>query len=152
VDCVERWCGLHCALGSSRLFRTATDAEGLVLIITGGYGSTYLNDVWQLSWSSSFDAPLVYQVTASAGWVGRLAHVATMVHDWLFIHGGISRSAIEDDVWMSADYGVTWTLYDSAATGAPRRFGSSLSLGRRLFITGGLGSGVWLHDVYVSYW
>jgi hypothetical protein len=137
---------------------TATDAEGLVLIVTGGdEGGALLNDVWQLSWSSSFDAPLVYQVTASAGWEGRDVHLAVMVHDWLFIYGGYSAGASVsnrwDDAWMSGDYGATWKLYDSSATdGQGREYISGVTLGRRLFITGGGGPTAVLQDVYVSYW
>jgi hypothetical protein len=145
---------VYTALWGVRQFSaTATDAEGLVLILTGGLeGGALLNDVWQLSWSSSFDAPLVYQVTASPGWVARDNHIAEMVHDWLFIYGGGSGEVNYDDAWMSVDYGATWTLYDPAATGSARSGDSSVSLGRRLFITGGGGATGPLQDVYVTYW
>jgi hypothetical protein len=132
---------------------TATDAEGLVLIVTGGETGTPLyRDVWQLSWRSSFDTPLVRQVTASAGWDVRSAHLLDVVHDWLFLYGGASSGDSitddYDDAWMSGDYGATWTLYTSAATGSGRYFISGLTVGRRLFITGGLpASGVLLNDV-----
>jgi hypothetical protein len=122
-----------------------------VLIVSGGLGGLILNDVWQLSWSSSFDAPLVYQVTAAAGWAERQSHLVEMVHTWLFIYGGYSTAAL-DDAWISPDYGATWTLYDSAATGAGRYYISGLTLDRRLFITGGHAASIELNDVYVSYW
>jgi hypothetical protein len=50
-----------------------------------------------------------------------------MVHDWLFIYGGYGPYGYTDDAWMSGDYGATWTLYDSTATGIARAYLSGLS-------------------------
>ena len=143
---------------------TATDAEGLVLVMAGGRsdtGGVNEGDVWQLSWQSDADAPLAYQVTA-AGFPGRYAYVLYSVHDWLFICGGVGSSPGLDDVWMSGDYGATWTQFAQAATGASQatgstnkgRYGASgVSVGRRLFIIGGFVIGEHLtNDVWVGYW
>ena len=141
---------------------TATDAEGLGLVMAGGVGgSGWMNDVWQLTWQSSTDAPQVYQLTAAGGWGPRAGFAMWRVHDWLFLYGGYDGNSSPapppgnewDDCWMSADFGTTWTQYTAAATGIRRDYVNALTLGRRFFIVAGLSSaGVLLSDVSVSFW
>ena len=72
---------------------TAIDAEGLLLVMTGGYfGGTYYGDAWQLSWQSDAANPIVYQLTSAAGFGQRDYHAMYAVHDWLFVYGGYRKT------------------------------------------------------------
>jgi hypothetical protein len=124
---------------------STTDAEGLVLIMAGGQDSTgsglygELNDVWQLSWTSDLDDPLVYQVSTAFP-APRYNFAMYHVHDWLFIYGGTGGTGTAlDDAYMSFDYGATWTSFEQSPTtnGMGREYVNALTFGRRLFIIAG---------------
>ena len=130
--------------------RATVDAEGLQLIMTGGGtfdgSGVQFNDVWQLTWQSSFVAPLISQLTDRAQFVPRTQFLLATVHDWYFLAGGITVDSngygvYLDDVWMSGDLGTTWSLYAGVAnsgppgaTGGGAAFLNRVTLGRRLFI------------------
>ena len=130
------------------LSAVTSDAEGAVLIMAGGnnFGKIY-NDVWQLTWSSAI-TPQYAQLTASAMWIARCEFALFSVHDWLFIYGGSFGPL--DDVWMSSDYGTTWTQYAAAATQNGRSYVNALSDSRRFFIVGGSSPLGVVNDVWVS--
>jgi hypothetical protein len=146
---------------------TTTDAEGLVLIMTGGTinGDVSVNDVWQMSWTSLSKVPLCYRLTDHAPFPARKVATLVAVHDWLFIYGGsqannffLNGSPQSDDVWGSSDYGTTWSMMSAMATGTARHGVGPLAVSRRWFIIGGSygndGQGVpgELNDVWVTYW
>ena len=148
---------------------TVTDAERLVLIMTGGLttsGSGYvaLNDVWQLSFQLTTQTPLWYRLTSTPGFSPRRYAALYAVHDWLFLYGGATSAASlttiggnVDDVWQSPDYGTTWLQAAVVGTGSARHGVAGLSVSRRLFVVGGsLGDDytnqTYANDVQVAYW
>ena len=148
---------------------TATDAEGLLLVMTGSSSLGPPNtDAWQLNWQSGAANPIVYQLTAATGFRQRAFHAMYAVHDWLFVYGGSRGTAPYklDDVWMSGDYGATWTRFAQYATVSSggqttlgRSYVNGLTVGRRLFIiaghvaaTGVTNDGSGTNDVWVGYW
>ena len=72
----------------------------------GGTGSTSFNDVW-----SSPDGITWTQVTASAGWTGRINHMAWAAEGRFWMASGVNPAAAisYNDVWISSNAGVTWT-------------------------------------------
>ena len=140
------------------------DAEGLQCIMTGGigqFGGT-MNDVWQLSWQSSFVNPLVAQLTDAAQFSPRFAATLYTVHDYFFLAGGRpSTNAVDeftflDDAWMSPDLGRTWTQYSTAVTGSGAAYFDHVRLGRRFFVvaplTASQGQYITTNDVYEADW
>ena len=147
---------------------TVTDAERLVLIMTGGIsnigGWTEFNDVWQLSFQTTLSpANLWYRLTATPGFSPRRSAALYAVHDWLFLYGGATTLSMTvnggnvDDVWQSPDYGSTWMQASTAGTGVARHGVAGLSVSRRLFVVGGSTGDDYLtqgfaNDVWVAYW
>ena len=148
------------------------DAEGLQLIMLGGYDpdsfngyhdyyepSVSFNDVWQLTWQSSILAPLVSRLTDAAQFSPRWVAALYTVHDWYMVVGGQVHDPSGEhpsvaDVWMSGDLGRTWTLYSAAAVpGTGAAYVNRLTLGRRLFIIGAYQDVKYLtNDVYEAVW
>ena len=151
---------------------TTTDAERLVLILTGGTnGAQTFNDVWQMSFDTGAGTPtapasiLWYRLTAQPGYAPRRDAALYTVHDWLFVYGGAQGASPflttgdYDDVWMSADYGSTWTEWPTTGTGSGRFGVTGYSESRRLFVLGGaMVNGAvevgptFSNQVYVAYW
>ena len=135
---------------------SSADEEGLMLIMAGRQtygGGVYFNDVWQMTWRDGQTAPKVYQLTANPGFTPRSLATLWTVHDALFLYGGLASGAAQDDLWQSMDYGATWYLITSSATGTPRYQASPLTVSRRFFIVGGETEGqAGLNDVWVAYW
>ena len=141
------------------LASTTVDAAGLTMIVAGGQtyansASTFFGDVWQLSWLNGQTVPAVYQLTGSASWSPRSATTMWAVHDALFLYGGYTATDNGlDELYQSMDYGATWYLVTSTATGVSRSYASPLVIGRRFFIVGGYTMpGTALNDVRVAYW
>ena len=117
-----------------------------------------------MTWPGGTATPLVYQLTAAAGWSARKSASLFLVHDWLFLYGGsttgtISQSNAQDDLWQSADGGATWMQMSASGTGTARHGVVPVSINRRMFILGGdtsadggTGAVGVLNDVYVAYW
>ena len=136
---------------------TTVDSEGLQMIMTGGIKSddyvTKYNDVWQLTWQSSFLPPFVSQLTAHAQFYVRGNAALYTVHDWYFLAGGVNFDGYLDDVWMSGDLGSTWTQFTAAATGhGGFIYPNRLTLGRRLFIVTPTYTTGNNNDVYQAVW
>jgi hypothetical protein len=55
---------------------------------------------------------------------------------------------------MSADYGSTWSMYTSAATGIPRQGAAPVSISRTFYIMSGYSDTTKhrLNDVWQGYW
>ena len=142
------------------LVNTVVDAEGLVLIMTSGYNSMapLYSDVWQLSWLNGQTAPAVYQLTGAAGWSPRCVATMWQVHNTLFFYGGSNLQPGTpgnnfDDLYQSMDYGNSWYLITSSATGRGRNPASPLVVSRRFFIVGGAtADGTDLNEVWEAYW
>ena len=88
------------------------------IIITGGYSPSLpgaLNDVWR---STDKGATWV-QRTASASWAARMGHSAVVdpTGTLLYIMAGNTANSVTyyHDVWVSSDYGATWTNKTTAA-------------------------------------
>ena len=146
---------------------TTTDGERLVLIMTGGVDATInYNDVWQMSFDTGTAttpaAILWYRLTPTPGYAPRRNAAFYTVNDWLFLYGGAQGTsqlvtADYDDVWMSADYGSTWTQWPQTGTGTGRYGVAGYSEARRLFVLGGAESDnvvglSFSNQVYVGYW
>ena len=116
--------------------------------------AVYTSDVWQLSWLDGQTAPSVYQLTGAAGWTPRYQATMWRVHDSLFFYAGSENNNYKhDDLYQSMDYGRTWYLITSSATGNSRSQASPLVVGRRFFIVGGeMAGGTELSEVRVAYW
>ena len=126
------------------------------MIMAGGLSSNLdtLGDVWQLSWLDGQTAPAVYQLTGAAAWMGRRQATMWAVHDTLFFYAGSGdQQGANDDLYQSMDYGSTWSLITSSATGTIRNQASPLVVGRRFFIVGGeSGESDDLNDLWEAYW
>ena len=99
------------ALWGPRWGHTASVMTDGSIILTGGYSPSIpgvLNDVWR-----STDKGVTWiQRTASAPWAGRMGHSAIVgpTGTLLYIMAGNTASeTYYNDVWVSSDYGATWT-------------------------------------------
>ena len=99
-----------------------------------------LNDVW-----ASADGITWTEMTASAAWPPRCAHIS-LVHDGrIWIMGGSEDSVGEirtkNDVWSSSD-GVEWTQVTASAPGLRRRSLTGVVVDGRMWVIGGRHGGV----------
>jgi hypothetical protein len=100
-------------------------------------GHSASNQVW-----SSADGKEWEQVTAAAPWSARLAGVALVFQDRLWVLGGTENyyfgddASLRNDVWSSAD-GKDWRLETESAPWSPRAYHQAVVLGGRIYLFGG---------------
>jgi N-acetylneuraminic acid mutarotase len=121
------------------------------IILMGGYGYTYLNDVWR----STDQGATWTQMTAAAEWTARQDHTSVALPDGsIVLMGGWDGSNYLNDVWRSTDQGATWTPMTPAAQWAARCEHSSDTLpDGSIVLMGGIGRetvGVIYSDVWRS--
>jgi PKD repeat protein len=106
----------------ARVYHTCTEMQDGSIIITGGLGSDYLNDVWRstdkgISWT---------QMTAHAEWSKRAFHSCVALPDGSIVLMGGVYSTTYNDVWRSTDNGATWVQQTTTAEWNPRYSFSSV--------------------------
>ena len=133
---------------------TVTDSEGSMMIMAGGFGySGELNDVWQMSWALDKDGvhPRVYPLL-TAQWSPRFNAALYNYKGFFYLYGGEDNApTYYDDLWISTNYGMTWSEVRSSATGIVRSGIDPLVFSNRFFIVAGQNSdSSELHDVWSS--
>jgi hypothetical protein len=121
------------------------------MVVFGGYGSGYLNDVWVLSLAGT---PVWTQLTPSGTPPGaRDAHSAIYdpVRDRMVVFGGSSSGSGLNDVWALSLAGTpAWTQLTPSGTPPGGRWGHGAiydPVRDRMVVFGGYGSG-YLNDVW----
>src|SRR5690606_3640653 len=96
-----------------------------MLIMGGGFTSTYVNDVWR----STDKGATWTQMTANAGWSARYMSSSVVLPDGsIILMGGGNASSTFSDVWQSTDMGVTWIQVNANPGWSARRSPASLIL------------------------
>ena len=111
------------------------------------------NEVWR-----SADGGLTWDQAAagttadSTLFTGRSAHTAEVIGDSIYLLGGTTDGTDRlNDVWTSADRGVTWRQTAAATRRYPiRRVHSSAVLGTTLYVIAGSGSSGVVGDIWQS--
>ena len=123
------------------------------LVLMGGieyYNSveSYKNDVWR----STDNGATWTQITASAGWSGRVHHSSVAMPDGsIVLMGGDEGGNKKNDVWRSTDNGATWTKMTESAGWTARSEHSSVAMldgsivliGGRISNSAGFKNDVW---------
>jgi hypothetical protein len=128
------------------------DGSGAVLVM-GGYSvvtDTYYSDVWR----STDEGVTWKRVAEAAGWAGRYGHTSAVGNDGtIYVMGGYDGGSnlIYNDVWASADGGVTWTQKIASAAWAPRYMHSSV-IGKSgsMFVLGGVVRPSGTEEIFLS--
>ena len=121
------------------------------IVLLGGYDSSAIsqrNDVWR----STDEGATWTQMNASAGWSPRGVLGAVVLPDnTIIVMGGeVTTPSWLQDVWMSKDYGTTWTLLNAA----PGWFGRDVYAcaatpnGTVVLMGGAQGTGTGFNDVW----
>ena len=136
---------------------TTVDAEGLVLIMTGGQQQTsgYLfSDTWMMTWTSQEKGaadPVWRVLTRHSEFSGRKLAALYTSHSRLLLYGGSRNTTYlvdgtaSDEVWESLNNGSSWSLLSSNGTGCARQASAQLTIGRHFFVIGG-STGSDVHD------
>ena len=139
-------------------FSHASVVVGNRVYVIGGYeGLGHVNSVWRSAatvgntgWSQ------VATGTTGAGtrFSARREHSAVVLDGAIYVIGGLSRN---DEVWRSADQGVTWTQVAAGARFSARDEHTSAALSGALYVIGGFEKttdpadpGTRLNDVWKS--
>ncbi|WGK70317.1 kelch repeat-containing protein [Candidatus Haliotispira prima] len=108
------------------------------------------NEVWK-----SADEGLTWMEVTSTGtkFTGRYNHAAVVLNSDIFVIGGeTGSSSFSDEVWKSADEGLTWTEVTSTGTKFTSRYNhAALVLNNDIFVIGGeTGSSSFSDEVWKS--
>lgn len=156
----SNWTQLPDAPWAKRGYPEIVAMPNSTLLLFGGedgvLGSNFANDVWR----SDDGAQSWRLVLKHAPWKGRAGHKGVVVGDEVWVLGG-GRSTVArqlfNDVWASADYGVTWEQRTAAAEWSPRAGMETAVLGSRVVLMGGdhdvpvfSSAGPNYHDVWSS--
>ncbi len=120
-------------------------------LMGGKDGTGYKSDVWR----STDNGRNWTLMTAGAGWSARSGHSCVVVQgppDHIILMGGENSGGYLNDVWMSEDYGVTWTQKTANAWPSPRSGHSSVVMhDGSIVVMGGYGGGSnYFNEVYRS--
>ncbi|MCC7565207.1 MAG: PKD domain-containing protein [Methanomicrobiaceae archaeon] len=149
----EPWTEVNAGAGwTAREAHTAVAMPDGGILLMGGIGDTYLNDVWR-----STDSGATWEEVATIGpiWSARTGHTSVAMPDGsIILMGGLDGFAIVNDTWRSTDGGATWTLATEHAAW-PARYGhSSVVLpDGDIILTGGwddMGADTLFNDVWRS--
>lgn len=89
-------------------------------------------------------------VTLSATWSPRYGQSACELNGKLFLMAGLTPAAT-NEIWVSADHGLTWTKSGSGTAGwTPRAFASLTSWQGAMYIFGGTNLQGSMNDFYMS--
>nr|WP_320162781.1 PQQ-binding-like beta-propeller repeat protein [uncultured Methanoregula sp.] len=97
------------------------------IVLIGGYDlDHYMNDVWR---STDYGRTWTQQ-TPSAAWSPRTGHTSVVMPDGsIVLMGGWDINGIDiNDVWISTDFGKTWTQQTPSAAWSPRAYHTSVVL------------------------
>lgn len=90
---------------------TVVMQDGTIVLMGGGYGSSYFNDTWR-----STDSGVTWtMVNASSGWSNRSAHSSVAMPDGSIVLMGGYDGSYKNDTWKSTDKGTTWTLVNESS-------------------------------------
>lgn len=113
--------------------------DGSVVVMGGDDDDNMFNDVWR-----STDGGATWsQQTSNAAWEPRGRHTSVVLSDnRIALMGGRNENGDRlNDVWVSSDMGVSWTLLEEHASWSPRMYHSSIVLpGDSILVMGGYGS------------
>ena len=126
--------------------------EDGTLVIAGGFASpNALRDVWRTA-----DEGLTWQLaTSEAAWPKRRGSKMLAIHDnGLLLIGGFAHNPSNTwyaDVWLSTDYGSTWTIVtDNPGWSARMRLGGAVLSDGTVVIAGGWSASSRTSDVWTS--
>ena len=123
ADGGNTWSQLPSPPWENRSYHTAKVWNGTLYMLGGHNAKTWFNDVW-----STPDGIAWTLVTAKAEWSPRAATALQLLPDGtMFVMGGsngllkpIGNGKVFNDVWVSTDLGLHWTLATAAAPWAAR--------------------------------
>ena len=130
-------------------FAHASVVVGNRVYVIGGFeaGGIFenVNNVWRSA--AAVNAPGWTQVATGTRFSGRRNHSAVVLDGAIYVIGGLSRN---DEVWRSADQGVTWTQVAAGARFSARNEHTSAALSGALYVIGGFDGTGRLNDVWKS--
>jgi len=133
---------------SARYLFSAISLSDNSIIVLGGIGDAYYNDVWR-----STDKGVTWvEQNASSGWGVRDGHTSVVLSDnSIVLMGGTDGATLLNDTWRSTDKGVTWVEQNASSGWLPRYGHTSIALDDDSIITmGGQGDTIILNDVWRS--
>ena len=137
---------------SPRRYHASAVLSGALYVIGGRTAAGRSNQVWR-----SGDGGLTWdQVAAGTAadstlFAGRSSHTLEVIGDALYLLGGFDGANRFDDVWTSADRGVTWRQAAAATSRYPARSEhSSAVLGTTLYVIAGSESSGTVRDIWRS--
>jgi len=133
---------------SERYGHTLVTLRDDSILLISGYTLNigHWNDVWRstdkgASWT---------QVTANAGWLGRIHHTSAVMPDnRIILMGGRHHDTYLNDTWQSTDNGATWTLLNESAGWPARTAHSSAVLpDGSIVLIGGYADSITFNDIW----
>ena len=117
-----------------------------VYVIGGLQGTSDVNSVWRSDTDNVVNQDWT-QVAMGTRFSGRRNHSAVVLDGAIYVIGGVPR---DDEVWRSADQGVTWTQVATGARFSARHEHTSAALSGALYVIGGFDGTNRLNDVWKS--
>ena len=117
-----------------------------VYVIGGLQGTSDVNSVWRSDTDNVVNQDWT-QVATGTRFSARRNHSAVVLDGAIYVIGGVPR---DDEVWRSADRGVTWTQVATGARFSARQEHTSAALSGALYVIGGFDGTNRLNDVWKS--
>ena len=136
---------------SPRRYHASAVLNGDLYVIGGRTAAGRSNQVWRsadggLTW----DQVAAGTATGSTLFAGRSRHTLEVIGDALYLLGGFDGADRFDDVWTSADRGVTWRQAATTPRYPARYAHSSAVLGGTLYVIAGSESSGAVYDIWES--
>ena len=134
---------------SGRYAHTSVAMPDGSIVLMGGYNGSYTNDTWR----STNNGATWTVMNVSSGWMARYLYDSVAMPDGSIVlmggNAGSGSDHYKNDVWLSKDYGATWTQTTSAAGWVGREDQSTVAMrDGSIVIMGGLYASGYLNDTY----